>query len=166
MNPLNKKTRKPVIFLTYANPSDDRRPGLIYPPEEFRCLRDILQEAKEAELCDVVERPNVTLEEIFDVFQRWDYRNRIAIFHYCGHAIIYTLLLESRSGKAEDAHASGLAGLLGQQTGLRLVFLNGCATQQQAYGLLDAGVPAVYCHVPGQSPIKPPISLQAGFTRA
>lgn len=37
----------------------------------------------------------------------------------------------------------GLASFLGQQTGLELVFLNGCATQNQAQGLLDANVSTV-----------------------
>jgi hypothetical protein len=36
-----------------------------------------------------------------------------------------------------------LSAFLGQQRGLELVFLNGCATQQQVQGLLEAGVSAV-----------------------
>ncbi|MEO8496817.1 MAG: hypothetical protein ABI614_17240, partial [Planctomycetota bacterium] len=41
------------------------------------------------------------------------------------------------------ADAGGLAAFFGQQRGLDLVFLNGCSTQQQVQGLLDAKVSAV-----------------------
>ena len=41
------------------------------------------------------------------------------------------------------ADAAGLAAFLGQQRGLQLVFLNGCSTQAQVKGLLEAGVGVV-----------------------
>jgi hypothetical protein len=96
----------------------------------------------------VVERSNATLKDILDVFQDRDRRDRIAIFHYAGHANGYELLLEAESGESEAsrlqaANAAGLAEFLGQQAGIQLVFLNGCATQQQAQGLLDAQVASV-----------------------
>jgi hypothetical protein len=46
-------------------------------------------------------------------------------------------------GQSAAADAGGLAAFLGQQRGLQLVFLNGCSTQQQTQGLLDANVSAV-----------------------
>jgi hypothetical protein len=55
----------------------------------------------------------------------------------------YELLLESEKGLPATADGKGLAAFLGHQTGLQLVFLNGCATQPQMQGLLDAQVPAV-----------------------
>ena len=39
--------------------------------------------------------------------------------------------------------AGGIAKLLGQQAGLKLVFLNGCANKEQVKNLHAAGVPAV-----------------------
>ena len=107
-------------------------------PEEARNIRQALDTAKRNGLCDVVERPNATLKEILDVFQDPEYHNRIAVFHYGGHANGYQLLLESADGSTKTAHAGGLAAFLGQQTGLQLVFLNGCATQNQVQGLTDA----------------------------
>ena len=106
-------------------------------------MRALLDQAQTAGLCEVVLRQNATLDEILDVFQDARYRNAIAVFHYGGHANGYQLLLETAAGKPDVAHAGGLATFLGQQTGLELVFLNGCSTQQQAQGLLDAGVSAV-----------------------
>jgi len=41
------------------------------------------------------------------------------------------------------AQASGLAGYLGRQTGLVLVFLNGCCTEPQVRQVRQAGVKAV-----------------------
>ena len=86
-------------------------------------------------------RTNATLDEILEVFR--DYRNRIAVFHYGGHANGYELLLESATGYAAVAGAGGLATFLSQQTGLQLVFLNGCSTQAQVQGLLNVGIPVV-----------------------
>ena len=67
----------------------------------------------------------------------------MAIFHFGGHANGYQLLLESAAGKPAAADAGGLAAFLAQQRGLQLVFLNGCSTERQVQGLLDAGVSAV-----------------------
>ena len=74
------------------------------------------------------------------VFQK--HRDRIAIFHFGGHADGDRLLLQS-AFEPRPAYAEGLATLLGQQRGLKLVFLNGCSTRPQVKRLLDAGVPAV-----------------------
>lgn len=134
---------KPVIFLAFANDRDDSVGYLRNLPDESRRLRDVLEHAEQAGLCEVIVRSNSTGTDIFKVFQDPRYRNRIAIFHYGGHANGYQLLLESAEGKSTAADAGGLAAFLAQQRGLQLVFLNGCSTQQQTEGLLDANVPAV-----------------------
>src|SRR5205823_4133848 len=90
--------------------------------------------------CTLVFRPNATLEQIFDVLAAQ--RDRIALFHFGGHADSGRLMLDSALGRA-PAHGPGLATLLGQQLGLQLAFLNGCSTKPQVQRLLDAGVPAV-----------------------
>jgi CHAT domain len=77
------------------------------------------------------------------VFQDPLYFNKIAIFRYGGHSNGYQLLLESQEGHTTVAHARDLAAFLGQQIGLQLVFLNGCATQNQVQGLIDAKISMV-----------------------
>jgi len=67
----------------------------------------------------------------------------ISIFHYGGHANGSYLQLEVGAGKSQLANAVGLAGLLGQQQNLMLVFLNGCATKNQVKLLLENGVKSV-----------------------
>ena len=134
---------EPIIFLAFANDRDDAVRYLRNLPEEKRRLREVLEPAARAGLCEFVVRSNCTADEIFKVFQDPQYRSRIAIFHFGGHANGYQLLLESAGGQSAAADAGGLARFLGQQKGLQLVFLNGCSTQQQTQGLLDANVPAV-----------------------
>ena len=135
------QTNKPVIFLAFAQ---DRVEGGAYLrnlPIELDSIRKALQKARQAGLCEIVERSNTTVENILDVFQ--EYQDRIAIFHYGGHADSYELLLESLAGAHAAAHREGLVSFLARQLGLKLVFLNGCSTQQHALDLKEAGIPAV-----------------------
>lgn len=136
-------TQRPVIFLAFANDRDDSICYLRNLPIETRRLREVLEPAEQAGLCEVVVRTDCTASDIFKVFQDPRYRNRVAIFHYGGHANGYQLLLESAAGQSVAADAGGLAEFFGQQQGLHLVFLNGCSTQQQTEGLLDANVSVV-----------------------
>jgi len=83
------------------------------------------------------------VKEIFDIFQKQKYKDRIAIFHYGGHAGDYALLLETPTGEHAIAHSEGLDSFLAKQKGLQLIFINGCCSQKQAQDLIKAGVPAV-----------------------
>ncbi len=140
---MTDSSNKPVVFLAFANDQDDRVGYLRNLPEEARQIRDPLQRARSDGLCEVVELANASADDIFRVFQDPAYRDRIAVFHYGGHANGYQLLLESSAQKTTGADAAGLAEFLGQQKGLQLVFLNGCSTQPQVQGLLEASVPMV-----------------------
>ncbi len=135
--------QKPVIFLAFANDRVDNAAYLRNLPKELRGIREELEKAKSKNLCEVVERSNASIEDILDVFQDDTYKNRIAIFHYGGHASGYQLLLESLAGGHAPAHREGLAAFLARQEGLKFVFLNGCSTQQHALELTQAGIPAV-----------------------
>lgn len=137
----------PVILLVYANDRVDPSRHLRSLADEIALIRNALQAAEQAGLCQVLIEANASAGRVLQVFQDARYRNRIAVFHYAGHADGYRLLLESTTGQpAADegaAHAAGLAAFLGEQRGLELVFLNGCSTAPQVQGLLDAGCPAV-----------------------
>ncbi len=135
--------RRPVIFLAFANDRDDRARYLRNLPEEARRVQKRLEEAEPRRICEVVVRTNTMVSELLDVFMDPRYRDRIAVFHFGGHAGGYQLVLESAQGCPEFAHAGGLADFLGHQGGLQLVFLNGCSTERQVEGLLQAGIPAV-----------------------
>jgi hypothetical protein len=134
---------KPVIFLAFANDRVDDAAYLRNLPKELDGIRKALYRAQEAGLCEVVERANATVENILNVFQDRKYRDRISIFHYGGHANGYQLLLESAEGENVAAKSEGLVPFFARQKGLKMIFLNGCSSQQQALDLVEAGVPAV-----------------------
>ncbi len=138
---MKEKNTKPVIFLAFANDQEQGQRYLRKLRNEAEQLRKILEQAEK--VCELVVRQNASLDNILDVFQNPKYKHRIAIFHFGGHANSYKLLLESPAGKAVAADASGLAAFLAQQHGLHLVYLNGCSTQQQVQGLLEAGIKSV-----------------------
>ncbi|MCB0060710.1 MAG: CHAT domain-containing protein, partial [Caldilineaceae bacterium] len=133
--------KKLVIFLAFANDYGDKRRQLPNLPEEARRLRATVEHAEGQGLCKYYELPFATIDTILDTFQK--YQNDVAIFHFAGHADGEQILVESATGEAEGANAEQFAKFLGEQVGLKLVFLNGCSTQQQVEGLLNAGVDAV-----------------------
>ena len=101
----NNTTHKPVIFLAFANDRDDTVNYLRNLPEEARQIREPLQRARRDGLCEIVELANATADDIFRVFQDPEFRDRIAVFHYGGHANGYQLLLESAGGSPQAADA-------------------------------------------------------------
>lgn len=136
-------SKRPVIFLAFANEKEQAARYLRGLAIEQRKLKAALEPAVDAGLCELVVESNATLESIINTFQKARYRDRIAVFHYGGHADGYQLLLETANDNNEIAHGAGLVSFLGGQKGLRFIFLNGCSTQQQSLELLKAGIPAV-----------------------
>jgi hypothetical protein len=133
----------PVIFLAFANEKIEDARYLRGLAVEQRKLKEALEPAVDAGLCELLVETNATLQTILNTFQKARYRDRIAVFHYGGHADGYQLLLETADNSNEVAHGEGLVSFLSGQKGLRLIFLNGCSTQQQAQELVRKGVPAV-----------------------
>ncbi|MGB0524861.1 MAG: CHAT domain-containing protein [Flammeovirgaceae bacterium] len=131
----------PIIFLAFANDQVDRASYLRGLKKERDGIREALKVAERAGLCQLVERSNATIQNIIDVFQ--EFQDRIAIFHYGGHSNGYQLLLETLEGANSAAHSEGLVSFFAKQKNLKLIFLNGCSSQQQAIDLIEAGIPAV-----------------------
>ncbi|MDQ1354933.1 MAG: hypothetical protein QG657_5242 [Acidobacteriota bacterium] len=129
---------KPVIVLAFANDKDNYLPMIV---RESKNIFKSLQTHHDNGYIQVHKEENTSVSDIFESFNR--YRERIAIFHYGGHAGGTHLQLETAAGEPQPANALGLARLLGQQEQLQLVFLNGCATLKQMDLLLAAGVGAV-----------------------
>ena len=133
----------PVFLLAFANDRNDQAQYLRNLPDELRQISGALDQAKSQGLCDYVSLANATLTEILDTFTKKEYRDRIAGFHFGGHANDFQLLLETNDGRVATADAAGLAAFLSRQLGLQLIFLNGCSTQRQVEALLDANIPMV-----------------------
>lgn len=123
----------PIIFLAFANDTQNHLATLKRESSEcFRALRELdLQE-----FVKVHREESADLGDLFDALT--SYRDRVAIFHFGGHADGSTLRLEDGAGQA-----AGIANLLGDQANLKLVFLNGCATRRQVDRLLAVGVKCV-----------------------
>ncbi|HRI61196.1 MAG TPA: CHAT domain-containing protein [Saprospiraceae bacterium] len=125
--------RLPVLFLAFANNSSRPLPGL---EAEGEALYRVLSGSVGQLFFYVHREPFATVEKLSHYLL--EYRNRVVIFHYGGHAGQQSLLLEDG-----EAPGAGIAALLAQQQNLKLVFLNGCSTVQQVAGLLKLGIPAV-----------------------
>jgi CHAT domain len=133
----------PVVFFAFANDRAVERRYLRNLAEEERRVREALDKARRAGRCDVEVRYNATADVVWNVFLDPDFKGRIAVFHFGGHAGGGEILLETPEGASAEVYTEGLAGFLGRQAGLQVVFLNGCSTEPQVQTLLAAGVPAV-----------------------
>jgi hypothetical protein len=132
---------RPVVFLAFSNSAGDHEDHLDHLAREYSGLRKVLEGGTRSYV--VVDHAAASAADVFHTFLRPELRHRIAVFHFAGHADGYGLLMQELAGRREVAHAGGLAAFLGQQRGLHLVFLNGCATQGQVAALLGAGIPLV-----------------------
>jgi hypothetical protein len=124
---------RPVLLFTFANQQDAYLPKL---KEESETLNDVFSALHDKGLVEVQREESVTVDQLSKSLVR--FRDRIALFHYGGHAEGERLHFEGGGGNAE-----GIAQLLGQLPKLQVVFLNGCSTQPQVDQLLAAGVKAV-----------------------
>ncbi len=139
--PMIDVDNKVVILLAFANEKEIPSGYLNLLEEERRGINEALEEHHDRQLCEIYDEPNTSLDTLFHNFSR--FRDKISIFHYGGHASENMLRLRDRLGGNQNANSKGLASLLGQQDQLKLVFLNGCSTQNQVTDMIEAGVPAV-----------------------
>ncbi|HAS39477.1 MAG TPA: hypothetical protein DCS93_03320 [Microscillaceae bacterium] len=112
----------PVILLAFANPRQD-----LALSQEKKIIDKALAEARAKKWCEVLVESSTDLKTLYDIFLDDRYRGRIAVFHFAGHANEENLLLQQ-----ETIAGKPWADFLAKQNGLKLVFLNACATQQQA----------------------------------
>jgi len=131
----------PVIVLAFANDQVDNMRYLRELNQELREIQRTLRPIKQKNLCQIEVLVGATLNDILHVFE--DYQNRIAIFHYGGHADGFQLLLESEKDKNEVAHGEGFTEILQKLPALELVFLNGCSTHQYAQKLTETSAISV-----------------------
>ena len=135
---VDEASTTPVVILAFANDQDAYLQMIV---KERKAIAKALQDHDDRRYLKVVKEENTSITDLFDLCTR--YADRIAILHYGGHASGTQLQLEAATGAAQMANATGLAQLLGQQRGLQLVFLNGCATLAQVQTLFACGVRAV-----------------------
>ncbi len=125
--------KPPVIFLAYANATDSH---LALLDEERRIITGHLTPLASEQYFQLHTEPSATAKDLTRYIA--EFKDRIVIFHYGGHAGSDQIFLTDVA-----ANASGLANLLAAQPNLQLVFLNGCSTKAQVDLLLELGVPAI-----------------------
>ena len=142
----------PVILTAFANDSGRFLESL---QQESDTISDALRAKKDGGIIDLEVQQGATIARLFDLINR--YSQDLAILHYGGHANGSALDLQAAGGTNAEAHGGGLAQLLGTLPNLKLVVLNGCATQGHVEQLLAQGVPAV---IATSAPVEDDIALQ------
>lgn len=124
----------PVFYLAFAYHQTEALPEVV---NELNALAATFRDAGHSPVISwqVTQRE---IEQTFDIE-----RERLRIFHFSGHAGQNALQMNNAAGQVTFSFAEGLAGLAGMAPGLRLVFLNGCSTREQAQAFLDKGIAAV-----------------------
>lgn len=123
----------PTVFIAFANDLDDH---LVTLKKESRDIYNALAPLDNQGAIAIHREESIEVDELYQ--DLLSFNDRLVIFHYAGHADGSMLQFEGGVGSSK-----GIAGLLGQQPSLKLVFLNGCATKDQVNALHQAGVPAV-----------------------
>ena len=131
----------PVLLFAFA--AED---STIQVEEEARAIQSALSDvSQQSKLCRIEIPPFLKLHDLVDAFQK--NRDRVAIFHYAGHADGASLMLRTAQGigpnQSSGANAAGMAKSVHGQSGLKLVFLNGCSTEGQVSHWIAAGVQCV-----------------------
>ena len=124
----------PKLLLAFSYDPVQALPALV---EELNALQSIFSSA----LVEPIPVWLATQAKIEEYFLR--YRAEIRLFHFSGHAGENVLQLNGLETGPRIVFAEGLAGFMGVAPALRLVFLNGCSTEEQAKFFLRHGASAV-----------------------
>ena len=128
----------PVILLAFAN---DRQGAFLRNISlEQQAITDALGPAENKGWVKVKVLPAASIQRVIDAFL--EYKDRIVLFHYGGHADGESLLLSSGENAA-TMDADSFADFPATQKAMKLVFLNACDTYDQARALQQAGVEQV-----------------------
>lgn len=125
---------RPTFLLAFAYNPAQALPEVV---TELKTIERLLSET-EGSVSVVWQVTQADLETHFD-----QYRDELRLFHFSGHAGPKALQLNRDNQSPQISFADGLAGLAGMAKGLRLVFLNGCSTEDQAKVFISQGIPAV-----------------------
>ncbi len=135
--------KPPVIFLAFANDADDH---LALLEEERKFVSGYLLPLANEQYFQLYVEATANRTDLSNNIS--EFKDRVAVFHYAGHASGKRLVLEDGS-----VDAGGVAELLALQKNLQLVFLNGCSTKGQVERLLELGIPAIIAtYVPISDP--------------
>lgn len=134
-------TRIPIVFLACAN-SYRKGKRLRYLVNERKAIARILSSELEHSVYQPVEKGNVANDFFLDLLRKRQYRDRVAVLHFAGHADMSYFRLESDEFET-PVTMDQLSELVAQLPRLKAVFLSGCANPRILEMLLQRDVPAV-----------------------
>ncbi|MEO0470813.1 MAG: CHAT domain-containing protein [Bacteroidota bacterium] len=127
---------QPVIIMAFANEDQDQARYLSNLDSEMLAVYQKLYKDFQ-----VIQIPVASKKMVRDAFLT--YGQRIKIFHFGGHAGGRGIELQEKAKENRMAFAEGIAGILADCHSLEMVFLNGCATNEQVKHFQKAQVPVV-----------------------
>jgi WD40 repeat protein len=157
---------KPIIYIAFANDLENPERNLAALAQEKENIETAIrggpetagQQNRLAELLnswDLIAQTNCTPRELTEPF----YSNRVAIFHYGGHAGPEALLLETEDGANVAAASDRVIPFFRDQKSLKLIFLNGCSTKQWALDLAE-GAAGAFCIIATSCPVQDPVAMK------
>ena len=127
----------PYILSIFSNPPQNTAGHLPYLDEEEKQLEDLIKEFKKTSAFHIEHIPlkdkpgdNLSSREIADTIR--DYKKKLTVIHYSGHADEVTLSLNEG-----DVRAQNFIRYIGDCEKVKLVVLNGCSTQGFVKHLLE-----------------------------
>lgn len=113
---------------------------LSYLEEEANVIKSILNQPSAGLEVNII--PGVKLQYIFKYFE--DHQNdKVIGFHFAGHAGGLGLVIKNENGQDRQIKGENLAEFLRLQSSLKFVFLNACATREEAEAIANCGIPFV-----------------------
>lgn len=131
--------KKPVIFLTFANDLNGKFLEALKSEQDELQSTFIPYMQNGMSICytAATSEPKNLIRDLNK------YKDQLIIFHFSGHNDGVKLQFADQKGNALPFHKSGLQAFLASEKNLKLVFLNGCATENHVKTLQEAGIPAV-----------------------
>lgn len=118
---------KDILFLAYSNSKND---SLHFLEEEYNLTKEILESEDVSDVLEIYSHLGVDREYMIDFLI--NYRERIVVFQYSGHASKDSLILEN-----DLTNSRGILKLLTQCPKLKLIILNGCSTKSQVKAIAE-----------------------------
>lgn len=114
-------------------------------PREYNQLQEYFDaQSEQGGKFEWTFRPNATYEVLLDLLQDQLYHNRIAFFHFGGHAGTNGIYVESDLGESATFSKKSLTTALSQHRHtLKFIFLNACHTEEIGQELVEMGFPLI-----------------------
>ena len=134
-------SRIPIVFLACIN-SYRKGKRLRYLVNERKTIAKLLTSDRKSSVYQPVEKGNRANDFFLDILRNRQFRDRVSVLHFVGHAENQYLRMESEEFESPVSFEQ-LSELIAKLPNLQAVFLSGCATPRLLEMFLKRDVPAV-----------------------